>query len=81
MPLFINGEFRESKTDKWIELTNPVSGGTVVVVLCCRHSATATALLTVNACCCVQATNDVIGLVPEATNSEVCAIPTTHPWP
>lgn len=25
VPLFINGEFRESKTDKWIELTNPVS--------------------------------------------------------
>src|SRR3989338_9239232 len=42
VPLYINGEFIESKSDKWIELTNP-------------------------------ATDEIIGLVPEATDAEMRA--------
>lgn len=42
VPLFINGKFVESQTDKWIDLTNP-------------------------------ATDEVIGLVPEATQAEMDA--------
>lgn len=42
VPLFINGEFIQSKTEKWIELKNP-------------------------------ATNEVISLVPEATQEEMLA--------
>ncbi|TPX67632.1 hypothetical protein CcCBS67573_g07433 [Chytriomyces confervae] len=40
VPLFINGEFIQSKTDKWIEIRNP-------------------------------ATQEVVGLVPEATQEEL----------
>src|SRR3989338_408665 len=32
VPLFINGKFVKSQTDKWIELTNPASGEVIGLV-------------------------------------------------
>ncbi|KAJ3105118.1 Methylmalonate-semialdehyde dehydrogenase [acylating] mitochondrial [Phlyctochytrium bullatum] len=50
--LYINGEFIDSQTSKWIELKNPV-----LTLIC--------------ACSLVQATNEVVTLVPQATPEEL----------